>query len=236
MTSLFRKAKKAHNQLQTKNFVFKELKWYKNPTYIHHTIVFLTAIPMLVSLKSNSITYIFLVWGISISVFQFTLFRYIDKLICAKYNFKFEKKGLFWKFPYNKLNKTNNKLFYKKLITTNELQNNKGDIKLLTKLEKEIKKRIKPISSYILQAYFKKAFPIIISIFVAFVAVILDKSKDIISDSKLVLIYSLILFVAVFIVLYFDKIILDILNIKYRRQQVFFKRVSKLKEYLKSKH
>ena len=164
-------------------------------------------------------------------------FHYINKLICAKYNFKLEKKGLFWKFPYNKLDKANNRLFYKKLITANELQNNKGDIKLLTKLEKEInKKGIKPISSYILQAFFKKAFPIIILIFGAFVAVILDKSKDITSDSKLVLVYSLILLVAVFITLYFDIIILDILNIKYRRQQRFLKSVSKLKEYLKSKY
>ncbi len=208
-----------------------------NPTYIHHTILFLTSIPMLLCIKSKFIPYIFLVWGLQMGIFQFILFHYVNKLISKKYCFKLKKKRWLWQFPTNKYNRINNKLFYDKLIAQKELQNNKGDIKLLKKLEKEIiKKGLKPISSYILQSYFKKVFPIITLIFGVFAAVILDKSKDFIADSKLLLAYGFVLVVGICIAIYFDRMILDILNYKYRKQQRFLRRVSRSKEFLKSKY
>ncbi|NMH87231.1 hypothetical protein [Flavivirga algicola] len=83
-----------------------------------------------------------------------------------------KKKGGLLLFPSNKHNKINNRLFYDELIAKEELNNNKGDIKLLKKLEKEIiKKGVKPVSSYILQSYIKRAFPVMTLIFGAFAAV-----------------------------------------------------------------
>ncbi len=237
MTSLFLNAEKAHNQLLPKNYIYKELKWFRNPTYIHHSILFFTAIPMLFCIKSKFIPYIFLVWGLLMGIIQFILFHYVNKLISKKYSFKLKKKRWLWQFPTNKYNRINNKLFYDKLIAQKELQNNKGDIKLLKKLEKEIiEKGLKPISSYILQSYFKKVFPIITLIFGVFAAVILDKSKDFIADSKLFLAYGFLIVVGICIAIYFDRMILDILNYKYRKQQNFLRRVSRLKEFLKSKY
>ncbi|UII78763.1 hypothetical protein [Flagellimonas sp. CMM7] len=236
MTSLFLNAEKAHNQLLPKNYVYKELKWFRNPTYIHHTILFLTAIPMLLCIKSKFIPYIFLVWGLQMGIVQFILFHYVNKLIAEKYRFKLKKKRWFPVFPNKKFNKINNGLFHNKLISRRVLNNSKSDIKLLKKLEKEIVKNgIQPVSSYVLQPYIKKAFQVITLIFGIFIAVILDKSKDFITDSKLVLAYSFILVVGICIGIYYDRMILDILNYKYRRQQRFLRRVSRLKEFLKSK-
>jgi len=83
MITLIHQVEKIHNGLSNKKLIFKELKWYTNPTYIHHTILVLTTIPMFTThLTSNKIPYAFLIWAINMVIVQLVLFDYINRLIC----------------------------------------------------------------------------------------------------------------------------------------------------------
>ncbi|MFS4469626.1 hypothetical protein [Maribacter sp. 2210JD10-5] len=237
MNTLTIKAEKIHNGLSNRNFIFKELKWYKNPTYIHHSILVLTAIPMFIYLNSNKIPYVFLIWGVNMIIVQFILFDYINKLICKKLKLKMIKKGSFRKFPTLKYRQKTNKLYYKRMISKGHLFGNNKDIRLLEIIEEETKSNLfTKRTTYGLQNIIKRLFPVITLLFGIYTTLILSNSRDFITDSKLILAYSILLIIIIFIALYTDYIVLESLNVKYRKQKQFLNRITSLKNNLKLKY
>ncbi|WP_344929134.1 hypothetical protein [Aquimarina addita] len=123
------------------------------------------------------------------------------------------------------------------MVLEGHLFGNKKDIGLLEIIEEEAKNnQLVPITKYGLKSLFKQSFPIITLLFGIYTTLILSNSKDFILDSKLVLVYSLLLFLFIFLLLYSDYLILDILNAKYRKQKIFLKRITHLKTTLKLKY
>lgn len=237
MNDLSLKVQKIHNELSVKNSIIKGLKWYKNPTYIFKGILFLISIPFLFFLKSDKIPLIFLIWGIVVILIFFFLFLYVNKLICEKYNLKQKRKGFIWVFPDIKYHKKVMKLFYKKAVFKKALFGNEKDIIQLEIIEEDIKNSmIKPITSYPLQVFTKKVWPIIMTLYFSYVAILLTQSKNLVIDSKLIFAYTLLLLTLVSQILYLNHLIIDVLNSKYRKQVLFLKRILKLKTELKIKY
>jgi len=237
MINLSLKAKKIHNELSFKNLIFKELKWYKNPTYILLVTSIIITIVMLAFIESGMFLYLFFIGEFIIGIILFALFHYINKLKCKKFKFKWQRKGLFWRFPKAKYEKENNKLYYKELISKKILIGNSKDIELLELFEEDINnERIKPIKSHPLQTFVKKGSPIILSIFSIYATLLLEQSKNIVLDSKIVIACTMILAVVFILFSLVNQLILDALNLKYRKQQQFLKRISKLLTSLKIKY
>lgn len=237
MNTLTLKAEKIDNKLYTNKSIFKELKWYKNPNNIFYTILSLISIPMFAFIGNNLFPLVFLIWSGSVAILLFTLFNYINKLKCKKYKVKGKGEGIFWTFSKNEFQKKMMKLSYEKMVSKNVLFDNKEDVSRLKKIEDDIlNSMVKPTNSYLLQVLIIKTWPIVMALFITYVGVFLNQSKNLMEDSKLLLSYTILLFCFISQILFSHDLIIDILNSKYRKQQRFLKRITELKTYLSMKY